>query len=497
MDCEVGSFGRQKTVPLLFGKGQVYRATMGHQWHTIRRERFCWDKVATYQLQPGRTRLPLANLPLPDRNRDFEEGYAHGFVYGDGWEDQDRRGDLYCDVALFKEDNHLIPLLVKFGRYGAQKFGDTGYTNVVRDMPGYWKLLPKHPSKSYSLGFVLGLVSADGTTDGSVRIFQSDPDALDEVRKLAIFAGLRTGVVLPYTEGGYEGDRQGYVLTISRHNLTADLFLRRDQREAFRPGEKSTSTSVSRIGFDDVIEEEVFCAVVPEWHNFTLANGVITGNCFAFIMRGGAWALRRFTPGVAEHPSWTQDGQGWTQTYYNRNTDLDTASKASGGIEHKGGGYVFAHAGDAVEAARHVGVNIQLPAWAQSRRAKLKESKDGRLVVEIDHDPNSDGMAGGLPGWLAEGKTWSKVFHANLKPQSEVEVGNYDDVVRHLVSEGGEDAGWCVKSEGHWVAEPIAHVKLALQGALGLSPREATAIMGSSVFRNWKIVNYLRTDNAS
>src|SRR5262249_18187088 len=139
---------------------------------------------------------------------------------------------------------------------------------------------------------------------------------------------------------------------------------------------------------------------------------------------------------------------------------------------------------------RHVGVTITLPAWAMSRKTKLKESKDGRLVVEIDHDPNSDGMAGGLPGWLAEGKTWSRVFHANLKPQSEVEVGNYDDIVRHLVSEGGEDAGWCVKSEGHWVNEPIAHVKLALQGALGLPPKEANSVMGSSVFRNWKIVNY-------
>ena len=78
----------------------------------------------------------------------------------------------------------------------------------------------------------------------------------------------------------------------------------------------------------------------------------------------------------------------------------------------------------------------------------MKEHRDGRLIVEIDHDPNSDGMAGGLPGWLAEGKTWSRVFHANLRPQAEVEVGNYDDVIRHLVTETGDDAGWTIKSGG-------------------------------------------------
>ncbi len=77
-------------------------------------------------------------------------------------------------------------------------------------------------------------------------------------------------------------------------------------------------------------------------------------------------------------------------------------------------------------------------------------------------------MAGGLPGWLAEGKTWSTVFHANLRPQSEVEVGNYDDVIRHLITETGDDAGWTIKSEGAWVTEPLTHVKVALQGALGL-----------------------------
>lgn len=223
----------------------------------------------------------------------------------------------------------------------------------------------------------------------------------------------------------------------------------------------------------------------------TMSRGVEKGdlNTFAFPMRRGAWALRRFTPGVAEHVSWTQDGQGWTQTYYHRDPDLDTAAKAAGGIESPKGGFIFSAAVDAVEAAKHVGVNIELPVWAQHRRSKLKEHRDGRLIVEIDHDLQNDGGRGGLPGWLAEGKTWSRVFHANLRPQAEVEIGNYDEIVRHMVTETGDDAGWVIRSEGNWVTEPLAHVKIGLAGALGLGTKEVTGIMGAAVFRNWRLVN--------
>lgn len=211
-------------------------------------------------------------------------------------------------------------------------------------------------------------------------------------------------------------------------------------------------------------------------------------NCFAFPWRKGAWAIRRFTPGVQEHASWSQDGAGWTQCFYNRDPDLGTASKSSEGLEHKAGGYVFQHAEQAVAAAALLGVQIDLPPWILNRSTKLKENKDGRLVVEIDLHKD-DGMAGGLKGWIPEGKTWSKVFNANLRQPSEVEAGNYDDIIRHTVTEGGEDSGWSIQTNGKWIGEPLAHVRPVLQGALGLNTKEATAVLGASVFKHWTLVN--------
>lgn len=211
-------------------------------------------------------------------------------------------------------------------------------------------------------------------------------------------------------------------------------------------------------------------------------------NCFAFPMRKGAWAIRRFTPGVKEHPSWSQDGSGWTQCYYNRSPDLATACKTNDGLEDKSGAFVFRTLEEAVKAALPLGVHIPIPMHANLRGAKLKETKDGRLIVEIAQDNNDNRDT--FNGWIKEGnKSWTKIFSANLRQPAEVEIGNYDDLIRHTVSIGGEDCGWDVKSSDTWISEPLQHVKPLLQGALGLTPKEVTAVIGSSVGKPWRLVN--------
>jgi hypothetical protein len=68
------------------------------------------------------------------------------------------------------------------------------------------------------------------------------------------------------------------------------------------------------------------------------------------------------------------------------------------------------------------------------------------------------------------------------------ESKNYDDVVRHLVSEQGKDAGWVVKSGNIWVEEPLTHIKLALR-ALYVSNADASMVLGDSIFKRWSLVN--------
>jgi hypothetical protein len=209
-------------------------------------------------------------------------------------------------------------------------------------------------------------------------------------------------------------------------------------------------------------------------------------NCFMFPKRRGGWSVRRYSKGVSEHPSWDQDGAGWTRTYFNREADLGTAARSTGGVEDPKGGFVFRTADAAIEAAKYLGVTLDVADPLTKRRTHLKQRKDGRLEVQLDWDANDDG--GLMDRWLHDKKVWVRILSMSQSTPDEPEIGNYDDLVRHLVTATGEDYGWVVKSDGQWRQEPLTHVKAAL-ASLGFSGAEVTSIVGSSVFKPWRLVN--------
>src|SRR5690606_27224145 len=45
-------------------------------------------------------------------------------------------------------------------------------------------------------------------------------------------------------------------------------------------------------------------------------------NCFAYPMRNGAWAVRRYGRGTREHATWVTDNAGFTLCYLNKQPDL-------------------------------------------------------------------------------------------------------------------------------------------------------------------------------
>lgn len=209
-------------------------------------------------------------------------------------------------------------------------------------------------------------------------------------------------------------------------------------------------------------------------------------NCFLTPIRKGAWCVRRYTRGVQEHASWDQDASGWTRCYFNREPDLATACKSKGGLEDPSGGFIFAEAEVAAQAALLLGVNLEIPTPLRSRSAKIKQHKDGRIVIEIDREDKD--TIHNLAGWLPKKNLWTRIVNAYLSTPQEPEIGNYDDVLRHIVTETNEDCGWLLKTDGIWRQEPLNHVKLALN-TMGLSPKEASSILGSSVLKCWKIVS--------
>jgi hypothetical protein len=210
-------------------------------------------------------------------------------------------------------------------------------------------------------------------------------------------------------------------------------------------------------------------------------------NCFCFPLRNGAWSVRRYSPGVAEHKTWDQDGVGYTKCYFNKDPNLSTAAKSKGGVEDDKGAFRFAAADMAADVAKALGASFELPIHMGTRLAKLKSHQDGnRLVLEVEKRSDDDPKK--MEDWFQEKTSWRRVLNVNKVATNETEVGLFDEVVRHVVTESRMDAGWYVRCGATWNCEPLAHVGRALL-SLGRKKQEVDAILGASVFKPWILVN--------
>jgi hypothetical protein len=210
-------------------------------------------------------------------------------------------------------------------------------------------------------------------------------------------------------------------------------------------------------------------------------------NCFLFPMRRGAWSVRRYSPGCKEHSSWDQDGAGWTRTYLNQEPTLSSAAQSFGGIEDPTGGYCFDTVAEATKTGLALGAGIDIHPKFHGRAATIKLHKDkNRLVVEFTHEKQD--APSDLQGWLLKRGKWVRMFHMQYTTQTDTDTDSYDDTVRHLITEAGVDAGWCINCDGKWVDEPLTHIRSAMN-ALGTKRNDVETVIGNSVLKPWTIVN--------
>lgn len=233
-----------------------------------------------------------------------------------------------------------------------------------------------------------------------------------------------------------------------------------------------------------------------EYNGFfeTLSQGDVPGqsNCFAFPLPHGGWRVIRFSKGIREHGTWEQDGRGWTSTYFNCRPNLETAAISMGGAELGSGGFQFETVLEARKAIMSLGVRLEIDESWDGVKCQFKRTKNSRLMVLVERikDKSSPG-----PGWVGEKRNWwYKVYKVDTDSDdmTKYEYPEFDSIVRVLVTPGNENAGWVVKS-GHqdkWDLQPITHVKLVLQGPpFNMSRSETEAIMGSTIYRRWNLVN--------
>jgi hypothetical protein len=215
-----------------------------------------------------------------------------------------------------------------------------------------------------------------------------------------------------------------------------------------------------------------------------------TCNCFCFPLDGGAWRVYRFSPGTAETETWEQDGNGWTNCFFNKTPDLNLVAKAGGGVEApNGGGYVFPTAGDAAKVIKALGQAIAIPEHLQNRETRLKPQKDGRVVIAVKKANPDEAPP---QGWLNERGRLTRVLAVKAEVKAlaaDDSYSEYDKIVRALVSPTGKRAGWVGRTKaGYWSEQPKDDIKSTLI-YYGRSKPEVETIVGAACSNPWKLVS--------
>jgi NAD-dependent dihydropyrimidine dehydrogenase PreA subunit len=236
-------------------------ATPTHSWFLADGERT--DSLAVGDFVPGMCHAPKRE------NESYRLGVLHGLVFGDGsWNKLEiRSGEHLHYVQLYGE--RVARFREFFDQVNFSPCLDVhpGYvgTGVVRSGVNLKRALPETADTEYIAGFVDGWLAADGdpVKAGSWRLRSTDHEALEWLEAVAPYSGFVT------VGSGEEGNRETNFGVRSRpirwlYLATREVFWR-----------------VMSVEEHERDAEDAFCAVVPEKHSFTLAGGVLTGNCGA------------------------------------------------------------------------------------------------------------------------------------------------------------------------------------------------------------------------
>ncbi|HZZ82325.1 MAG TPA: primase-helicase family protein, partial [Gemmataceae bacterium] len=211
-------------------------------------------------------------------------------------------------------------------------------------------------------------------------------------------------------------------------------------------------------------------------------------NCFLFPMSNGSWKVYRFSPGVAEAPTWEQDGQGWTTCFFNRIPTFPTAARAAGGKEDEGGRFVFSNVTQAAQAAVMLGARIDVPEALRGRTTVLKQANDGRLLVSIQAGEGDTGM----DSWLEKKGNWIMLHRIVEGPREDIDSLDTDSFFRMLripAKLGLTECGAMFRQDdGQWCGSLESQVKHSLQ-SIGYNKAEADCILGTACRSRWELVN--------
>lgn len=283
-DAVVKSFGRQEIYELKlkrYNQEKIIMTTKDHRWF-VRKGRDDEEEKYTYELKGGDK---LTSIYLSNRGSFnlINLGVMHGFTYGDG--SAPSNGNP-AQVVLCGDKIEMKKW------FEPEKFREVKNVGEITErLPRYFKELPSlRESKAFLYSWLAGYFAADGSvTNGEITISSSDKSDLEFVKNVCAILGIGTNSIRVESRFGFNNYKTNlYTMTLVGYTLTEDFFLRTKHREEFNKTSKKRPAEWVVV---DVIAtgriEEVYCAYVPDGHQFTLEDNIKTGNCGGFCVRAG------------------------------------------------------------------------------------------------------------------------------------------------------------------------------------------------------------------
>lgn len=253
-----------------------FKVTPDHTWRLLNGEK-------TRSLKVGDV-VESAKVPTPrEDDPDFEQGLRHGLIFGDG-------------TLYYTSVNGLCSFRLPIHGIQASKYSylfddirqhdsrshieNYEGTAIYQSMDNFKEVPSEDKSPEYLAGFLRGWMAADAVfrKDGAIELASINAEALDWAVSNAPYLGYHASGRCEYS-----------ALETNYGKRSRPL-----QRVTFTPrlvGWKVTDIFGAETG-------EVMCAVVnhPD-HVFTLAGGVLTGNCYGFLLvevdSDGNWYCRQ------------------------------------------------------------------------------------------------------------------------------------------------------------------------------------------------------------
>lgn len=228
-----------------------YKVTENHRWILA-------DGTVTTKLKVGDKILSNPYINTDISSKEYKTGFAHGLIFGDGTRHTYYPERHIIQVCDGKENYYEVIFKDLDGYVGRTNGGKYPTLTIVRKGEN-WKALPEDKSPTYLAGFIEGWLSADSHTRvGSHCLDTQDSVAAQWLIDNAVYAGYSpTGVSIENADTNFG----------KRKNPLNRVKLKKDQ----------VVYIVDYIGLTE--EEEVFCVTEPKTNSFTLAGGILTGNC--------------------------------------------------------------------------------------------------------------------------------------------------------------------------------------------------------------------------